>query len=141
MAGVNKVILVGRVGIDPVSAFVGTSQYTKISLATSESWKDKSTGEKKEETEWHRITFWGRLAEIAAQYVKKGDQIYIEGSLKTEKWKDKETGQDRQSTGVKGSVLQLISNKRNAEENPAPAAAAARNYDSFDSFDEDAIPF
>jgi single-strand DNA-binding protein len=140
MAGVNRVILVGRVGQDPVSAFVGTSQYTKISLATSESWKDKN-GQKTETTEWHRITFWGRLAEIAAEYVKKGSQIYIEGSLKTEKWVDKESGQEKQATGIKGSVLQLLSSKRDAEENPAPKASAAKNYDSFDSFDEDNIPF
>jgi single-strand DNA-binding protein len=140
MAGVNKVILVGRVGQDPVSAFAGTTQYTKLSLATSESWKDKN-GQKTETTEWHRITFWGRLAEVAAQYVKKGSQIYMEGSLKTEKWIDKESGQEKQATGIKGTSLQLLSSKRDGEENPAPEAAAARNYDSFDSFDEDSIPF
>ncbi len=110
MRGVNKVILVGNVGRDPeVRSFAGGGgTLTTVSLATSEAWKDKNTGQMTEQTEWHRVVFYGRLAEIAAEYVRKGSKLYVEGSLHTRKWQDKNTGQDRYSTEIKASVMQLL---------------------------------
>jgi single-strand DNA-binding protein len=96
--GVNKVILVGNLGADPV---------TNIRIATSESWKDKTTGEMKEQTEWHGIVLWNRLGEIAAEYLKKGSQVYIEGRLQTRKWQDKQ-GNDRYTTEVVASEMQML---------------------------------
>ena len=103
MRGVNKVILVGNVGRDPEvrSLAGGNGTVTTLSLATSEQWKDKNTGQMTEQTEWHRVVFYNRLAEIAAEYVRKGSKIYVEGSLHTRKWQDKNTGQDRYSTEIK----------------------------------------
>ena len=110
MRGVNKVILVGNVGRDPeVRSFAGGGgTLTTVSLATSEQWKDKNTGQMTEQTEWHRVVFYGRLAEIAAEYVRKGGKIYVEGSLQTRKWQDKATGQDRYSTEIKAQSMQLL---------------------------------
>ena len=109
MRGVNKVILVGNVGRDPeVRSFAGGGTLTTISLATSEAWKDKNTGQMTEQTEWHRVVFNNRLAEIAAEYVRKGSKLYVEGSLHTRKWQDKSTGQDRYSTEIKATVMQLL---------------------------------
>ena len=100
MAGVNKVILVGRLGQDPDVRYTPDGRaVTNISMATSETWKDKNTGQRQERTEWHRVVFFGKLAEIAAEYLKKGSQVYIEGKLQTRKWQDK-TGQDRYTTEV-----------------------------------------
>ena len=101
MASVNKVILVGNLGADPESRFAPSGDaICNISVATTESWKDKQIGEKKEATEWHRVGFFGKLADIAGQYLKKGSQVYIEGSLRTRKWQDKTTGQDRYTTEI-----------------------------------------
>lgn len=113
MRGVNKVILVGNVGRDPeVRSFAGGGgTLTTVSIATSEAWKDKNTGQLTEQTEWHRVVFYGRLAEIAAEYVRKGSKVYVEGSIHTRKWQDKNTGQDRYSTEIKASVLQLLDNR------------------------------
>ena len=110
MRGINKVILVGNVGRDPeVRSFAGGGgTLTTVSLATSEQWKDKNTGQMTEQTEWHRVVFYGRLAEIAAEYVRKGSKIYVEGSLHTRKWQDKNTGQDRYSTEIKAQTKQLL---------------------------------
>lgn len=110
MRGVNKVILVGNVGRDPeVRSFAGGGgTLTTVSLATSEQWKDKNTGQMTEQTEWHRVVFYGRLAEIAAEYVRKGSKIYVEGSIHTRKWQDKNTGQDRYSTEIKAQNMQLL---------------------------------
>jgi len=110
MRGINKVILVGNVGRDPeVRSFAGGGgTLTTVSLATSEQWKDKNTGQMTEQTEWHRVVFYGRLAEIAAEYVRKGSKIYVEGSLHTRKWQDKNTGQDRYSTEIKAQNMQLL---------------------------------
>ncbi|MEI8313017.1 MAG: single-stranded DNA-binding protein, partial [Verrucomicrobiota bacterium] len=95
MASVNKVIIVGNLGKDPETRFMPNGDaVTNITVATSESWKDKTSGEKQEKTEWHRITFYRRLAEIAGEYLKKGSQVYVEGRLETRKWTDKE-GHDR----------------------------------------------
>ncbi|HAT1683761.1 TPA: single-stranded DNA-binding protein [Klebsiella oxytoca] len=113
--GVNKVILVGYLGQDPEVRYT-TSQtaVTTLSLATSESWHDKQSGEMKEQTEWHRVVIFGKLAEIAGEYLRKGSQVYIEGQLKTRKWQDTTTGQDRYSTevnvGVNGT-LQMLGNR------------------------------
>lgn len=98
--GINKVILVGNLGQDPEVRYTpGGAAITNISIATSDSWKDKNTGQMQEKTEWHRITFFGKLAEIAGEYLRKGSQVYVEGKLQTRKWQDKQ-GQDRYSTDV-----------------------------------------
>lgn len=106
--GVNKVILIGNLGNDPDTRYMPSGgAVSNFSLATSESWKDKSTGEKKERTEWHRIVTFGRLGEIAAEYLNKGSQVYIEGSLRTRKWKDRE-GVDRYTTEVVAGKLEML---------------------------------
>jgi single-strand DNA-binding protein len=106
--GINKVILVGTLGKDPeVRYSQGGSALTSISVATNESWKDKQTGEQKERTEWHRVKFFGRLAEIAGEYLKKGGQVYIEGSLRTEKYTDK-AGVEKYSTDIIASEMQML---------------------------------
>ncbi len=100
MRGVNKVILVGNLGQDPDVRYTADNRaITNISIATSESWKDRNTGEQREKTEWHRVVFFGKLAEIAAEYLKKGSQVYVEGKLQTRKWQD-QNGQDRWTTEV-----------------------------------------
>ncbi|MFK7893172.1 MAG: single-stranded DNA-binding protein [Granulosicoccus sp.] len=107
--GVNKVILVGNVGADPEMRYMPSGNaVTNISLATSEQWTDKNTGQKQERTEWHRITLFNRLGEIAGEYVRKGSQIYIEGSIRTDKYQDKNTGEDRYSTSIIASNMQLL---------------------------------
>ena len=110
--GINKVILVGNLGQDPETrTFPDGGSLTNISVATSEGWKDKQTGEQKERTEWHRVVFNGRLAEIAAQYLNKGSKVYIEGSLRTRKYQDKQTGQDRYSTDIFARELQMLDSR------------------------------
>ncbi len=107
--GVNKVILVGNLGRDPEVRYTPSgSAVANVTIATSESWKDKQTGENQERTEWHRVVFFNRLAEIVAEYVKKGSQIYIEGKLQTRKWQDKETGADRYSTEIVANEMQML---------------------------------
>ncbi len=106
--GVNKVILVGNLGADPETRYTASgSAITNIRVATSETWKDKQTGENQERTEWHRIVFFNRLAEIAGEYLRKGSQVYVEGSLRTRKWQD-QSGQDRYSTEVVASEMQML---------------------------------
>lgn len=128
MRGVNKVILVGNLGADPEIRYSGQGMaICTIKVATSESWTDKSTGEKKEKTEWHRVKMFGKLAEIAGEYLQKGRQVYIEGSLRTEKY----TGQDgieRYTTDIMASEMQLLGTGKGrdaAEPAPAPASAPA----------------
>ena len=151
MASVNKVILVGNLGADPETRYAPSGdQITNIRLATTDSWKDKSTGEKREATEWHRVVFFGKLAEIAGQYLKKGSQVYIEGSLKTRKWQGQD-GQDRYTTEIRADAMQMLgrregggspeyesraSSPRPAAAKPAPAASSAGMNDF-----EDDIPF
>jgi single-strand DNA-binding protein len=107
--GVNKVILVGNLGADPETrAMPSGATVSNIRIATSESWKDKTSGEQQERTEWHRVVLFGRLGEIAAEYLKKGSQVYIEGSLRTRKWQDKQSGQDRYSTEIVASEMQML---------------------------------
>ena len=110
MKGINKVIIVGNLGADPDSrAMPSGNAVTNISVATSESWNDRDTGEKQEKTEWHRVVFFNRLAEIAAQYLKKGSQVYVEGKLQTRKWEDKE-GNERWTTEVVANQMQMLGN-------------------------------
>ncbi|MEE8305896.1 MAG: single-stranded DNA-binding protein [Gammaproteobacteria bacterium] len=120
--GVNKVILVGNLGADPETRYMPSgSAVTNIRIATSESWKDKTSGEQQERTEWHSIAFFGRLAEIAAEYLRKGSQVYIEGRLRTRKWQDKQ-GADRWSTEVIANEMQMLGSRPGAG---APAMEAS----------------
>ncbi|MDY3307411.1 single-stranded DNA-binding protein [Psychrobacter sanguinis] len=108
MRGINKVIIVGNLGADPETRqFPNGGSVTNISVATSEQWTDKQTGEKREATEWHRISLFNRLGEIAAQYLRKGSQVYIEGSLRTRKWQD-QNGQDRYTTEIRADQMQML---------------------------------
>lgn len=112
MTGINKVIIVGNLGNDPEIRTMPTGeQVANITVATSESWTDKNTGEKKTQTEWHRIVLYRRLAEIADQYLKTGSQVYIEGRLKTRKWQDN-NGQDRYTTEIQGDNLQMLGGRQ-----------------------------
>jgi single-strand DNA-binding protein len=109
--GINKVILVGNLGQDPESRSTpGGSTVTNLRLATSESWKDKTSGEMKEQTEWHTVVLWNRLGEVAAEYLRKGSQVYIEGRLRTRKWQDKQ-GVDRYSTEIVASEMQMLGSR------------------------------
>lgn len=112
MASVNKVILVGNAGKDPELRYTPEgSAICNLSIATTSSWKDKASGEKKEETEWHRLVSYGKLAEIMGEFIKKGKSIYVEGRLKTRKWQDKDTGADRYSTEIVVDQMQLLGSK------------------------------
>jgi len=147
--GVNKVILIGRLGKDPETRYTpsGTA-VTNFSLATSEQWKDKNSGEKQERTEWHNIVTFGKLAEISGEYLKKGSECYIEGSLNTEKWQDK-SGNDRYTTKIKANEMQMLGGRHgNAGQNntgqpqqsqPAQQQPAFSGADE-NAFDDD-IPF
>ena len=158
--GVNKVILVGNLGNDPeVRYSQAGAAITNISVATSESWKDKQTGQPQERTEWHRVVFFNRLAEIAGEYLRKGSKVYLEGSLRTRKWQDKE-GQDKYTTEIVAGEMQMLDSRGDSnrdsggynqeyqqkqspsqQQAAAPAAAPppapAGNVESFD----DDIPF
>ncbi|MDP7077124.1 MAG: single-stranded DNA-binding protein, partial [Desulfobacterales bacterium] len=125
MAGINKVILVGRLGRDPEVRYTpdGTAVAT-FSIATSEGWKDKSTGEKKERTEWHRIVAWRRLGEICGEYLSKGRQVYIEGSIQNRDWEDKE-GIKRNTTEIVASKMQMLGTRDAGDVSTASAKAPA----------------
>ena len=106
--GINKVILVGNLGADPETRYMPSgSAVTNLSVATSETWKDKQTGEPKERTEWHKVVMFDRLAEIAAEYLRKGSQVYIEGKLQTRKWQDRD-GNDRWTTEIRADEMQML---------------------------------
>lgn len=150
MASVNKVILVGNLGRDPEVRYMPNGDaIANVAIATTDAWKDKATGEKKEATEWHRVVFFGRLAEVVAQYVKKGRQIYIEGALRTRKWQDKE-GVDRYTTEIVASEMKMLGTKPEGAgsappasrpaQGSAPAAAPAGGSGNFNDFADD-IPF
>jgi single-strand DNA-binding protein len=112
MAGVNKVIILGNLGKDPEVRFMPSGgAVANFSVATSETWKDKQTGEQKEKTEWHNIVMYQRLAEIAGEYLKKGSKVYLEGSLQTSQWKDQQSGQDRYKTEIKANTMQMLDGK------------------------------
>ena len=151
----NRVTLVGNLGADPEITTMGNgSKVANLRVATSEVWKDKNTGEKREATEWHRLVFFGKLAEIAGQYLKKGSQIYVEGRLRTRKWQDKD-GQERQTTEIVIEEMKMLGSRQGMGEPsssyggdsaPAPAQSfggakpAAAKKASFDDMDDD-IPF
>jgi len=120
MAGVNKVILVGNLGADPEIKQVNSAQVANVSLATSESWTDKATNQRKETTEWHRLVFWDKLADIADKYLKKGSQIYVEGKLQTRSWDDP-NGQKKWTTEIRVFQMQMLG-KRDDAPDSAPGA-------------------
>src|SRR5271170_3137427 len=126
--GVNKVILIGNLGADPETrAMPSGTTVANLRIATSESWRDKQSGEQQERTEWHRVALFGRLAEIAAEYLKKGSQVYIEGSLRTRKWQDKQ-GNDRYSTEIIGNELQMLGGRSGGGAGAGAAAGSAPSY-------------
>ncbi len=157
--GVNKVILVGNLGNDPETRFMPSGgAVTNVSIATSESWKDKNTGQPQERTEWHRVVFFNRLAEIAGEYLRKGSKVYVEGSLRTRKWQD-QSGQDRYTTEIVASEMQMLDSRSSggqgdyqgggnynqqppAQSAPKATASSAGGAppDDFGGFDDD-IPF
>ncbi len=162
MASVNKVILVGNLGRDPeVRYSPDGAAICNVSIATTSQWKDKASGERREETEWHRVVFYNRLAEIAGEYLKKGRSVYVEGRLKTRKWQDKETGADRYSTEIVADQMQMLGGRDSGgemgggdsggfsqpparrapqQQQPRPAAPAAAPASNLADMDDD-IPF
>lgn len=171
MASVNKVIIVGNLGRDPeIRTFPSGDQVANVTIATTDRWRDKNSGENKEATEWHRVVFNGRLAEIVGQYLRKGAQVYVEGSLRTRKWTDQATGQERYATEIRADSMQMLGqrqdggsqdndeqrqrhtndqaqyggyeDRRSSARSPAPRQAPAPQQGSggFDSMDQD-IPF
>ena len=139
MRGVNKAIVVGNLGQDPETRYMpsGTA-VTNLSVATNESWKDKQTGEKKERTEWHRVSAFGRLAEIMAEYLRKGSQVYIEGKLRTNKY-DKD-GQTHYSTEIIADQMQMLGSRQGQSESVPSSRPAAPPQSNTEDFDDD-IPF
>ncbi|MEZ0155237.1 MAG: single-stranded DNA-binding protein [Candidatus Reddybacter sp.] len=155
--GINKVILIGNLGQAPETRYMPSGgAVTNLTIATSETWKDKQTGQPQERTEWHRVVFFNRLAEIAGEYLRKGSKVYIEGALRTRKWQDKATGADRYSTEIVASEMQML-DSRGADgaqagaapgqgqapapaQPQAPAGQPAGQGAGFDNFDDD-IPF
>ena len=152
MASVNKVILIGNLGADPETRYLPSGDaVTNIRIATTDTWKDKQ-GEKQERTEWHRVAFFGRLAEIAGEYLKKGSQVYVEGRLQTRKWQDKD-GNDKYTTEIVADRMQMLGSRqgmgaaasepppdRGGGERPAARPAAKGAGGKFDDFEDD-IPF
>ena len=123
--GVNKVILVGNLGKDPETRYMPSgSAVTNLRIATTEAWKDKQTGDQQERTEWHSVAMFGRLAEIAAEYLRKGSQVYVEGKLRTRKWQDKE-GKDRYTTEIVADEMQMLGSRGGAGAGPKDAGAPA----------------
>jgi single-strand DNA-binding protein len=154
MASVNKVIIVGNLGRDPEVRYTPNGDsITNVTIATTDTWKDKATGEKKEATEWHRVVFFGKLAEIAGQYLKKGRQVYVEGALRTRKWQDKE-GQERYTTEIVANEMKMLGSREGMSDAPPresgsgagsgggnrPAAAPQPACGNFNDFEDD-IPF
>lgn len=159
MASVNKVILIGNLGADPETRYAPSGDaICNLRIATTEVWKDKSSGERREATEWHRVVFFGRTAEVAAQYLRKGSQIYVEGRLQTRKWQDKD-GQDRYTTEIRGDEMKMLGGRqgmggdapmgrdepparqqRSAPQQSEPSNRAPAQSGGFGDFDDD-IPF
>ncbi len=145
--GINKVIIVGNLGQDPETRYMPSgSAVTNFTVATNESWKDKQTGEQKDRTEWHRVAMFGRLAEVAAEYLRKGSQVYIEGKLRTRKWQDRD-GKDRYTTEIIADEMQMLGGRggggsapMGSDSVPASAPAGAPPAPPADDFDDD-IPF
>jgi single-strand DNA-binding protein len=140
MAGVNKVILVGNLGRDPEVRYTASgTPVANFTMATTERWNDPTSGERKEKTEWHRIVVWGKQAEIAGEYLRKGRQVYVEGSLQTREWTDRE-GNKRQTTEVRAQRFQMLGRPGEFEASAAPEPSSAV-ADSGGGFEEDDIPF
>ena len=140
--GINKVIVLGNLGADPDARYMPNGNaVTNISVATTDSWKDKESGERQEKTEWHRVVFFGRLAEIASEYLKKGSQVYVEGRLQTRKWEDKE-GNDRWTTEIVANEMQMLGERISSSSNSDNFSAPKKSGSEFtsDDFDDD-IPF
>ena len=146
--GVNKVILIGNLGKDPEVRYTPSgAAIANITIATSESWKDKQTGENVERTEWHRVVFYQRLAEIVGEYLRKGSKIFVEGRLQTRKWQDKTSGQDRYTTEIIADNMQMLDSKggvsgasSSAYEKPMAVNQSPEIAPALDNFDDD-IPF
>lgn len=148
--GINKAILVGNLGQDPETRYATSgSAITNVTVATSETWKDKTTGQPQEKTEWHRVVFFNKLAEIAGEYLKKGSKVYIEGSLQTRKWQNKE-GVDQYTTEIKATEMQMLDSRGGdsgsapapsqpapQRQAPAPQQEAQNQPTNFDDFDDD----
>ena len=145
--GVNKAIILGSLGQDPdIRYTAGGAAVANISIATNEQWKDKESGEMQERTEWHRVVFFGRLAEIVGEYLRKGSQVYVEGRIQTRKWQDKE-GKDRYTTEIVANEMQMLGSKSGGttasfdqSQQPQQSTPAASAESSNDDFDDD-IPF
>jgi len=149
--GVNKVILIGNLGKDPEVRYMPSGGgVANVTIATSETWKDKQTGEKQEKTEWHRVVFFGRLGEIAGEYLKKGSKVYIEGRLQTRKWQDQQ-GNDKYTTEIVANELQMLDSKSGgstdfsksdtgSSDTAPPAAMQQQSAPAVEQFDDD-IPF
>lgn len=147
MRGVNKVILVGNLGRDPEVRYLPSGgAVANVTIATSEAWKDKNTGQQQEQTEWHRVVFYGKLAEIAGEYLKKGSKVYVEGSLHTRKWQDKQTGQDKYSTEIKANTMQMLDSRGqgggggNQGGGGGDDFASGGSFPSYEDFDQGAAP-
>lgn len=149
MASVNKAILVGNLGRDPeIRVMPDGGSMATLSVATSERWRDKQTGEMREQTEWHRVVFFGRAAEVAGEYLRKGSPVYIEGSIRTRKWTD-QTGQERYTTEIRGDVMKMLGSRGDqSEQQAAPAAPRRATGDAAQGVDvgagfapDDDIPF
>ena len=131
--GINKVILIGNLGKDPEVRYMPSgAAVANLTIATSESWKDKQTGESQERTEWHRVSMFGRLGEIAGEYLRKGSKVYIEGRLQTRKWQD-QNGQDRYTTEIVANDMQMLDTRGDAQAGGMPAGAAAAGGASYGS--------
>lgn len=137
MASVNKVILVGNLGRDPEVRYTASGDaMCNLSVATTDNWRDKATGERKEQTEWHRVSFFGKTAEVCGQYLKKGSQIYVEGSLRTRKWTDKD-GQEKYTTEIRGDAMQMLGGRQGMG---APASQGGGGGGGYDSAPNDYAP-
>ncbi len=143
--GVNKVILIGNLGVDPEVRYMPSGgAVANVRIATTDSWKDKQSGERQEQTEWHQVVFFGRLAEIAGEYLKKGSKVYVEGRLRTRKWQDK-SGNDRYTTEIVANEMQMLDSRGgsagfDSDRGGAPAASHAEPAGGMADFDDD-IPF
>jgi len=142
--GINKVILIGNIGGDPETRYLPSGgAVTNITVATSESWKDKQSGQSQERTEWHRVVFFNRLAEIAGEYLRKGSKVYIEGGLRTRKWQDRD-GTDRYTTEIVAGELQMLDSKSTERESLAdrrPPSRSEERPQPPNDFDDQDIPF
>ncbi len=146
--GINKVILVGNLGKDPEIRYTASgSAIANITIATTDSWRDKQSGEKQEKTEWHRVVFFNRLAEIVGEYLKKGSQVYVEGRLQTRKWQD-QSGQDRYTTEVVANEMQMLGGRGGGPGGQAPQGSGFRDTPAVaqpekveEDFQDDDIPF